>query len=280
MRILKKVLDFYIQSSIHVGLSVYSLVQMTNFMFHIANDKAIANFAFFGTIVGYNFVKYDSYARTHKVKMRVSLKLIILFSALSFLAVGFYFFQLQRITQIVSVGVLSLTLLYTLPFFPNRKNARNWAGVKIYIVSLCWVGVTLVLPILDAGIAITSDFYLKSMQRFILVFTLILIFEIIDLANDDPHLKTVPQQIGVRQTKNLGYILLMIFCVLELFNSNFNNNYFNSSIQFLSLKLIFAIAIVIALFLAFANEKRTKYYTSFWVESVPILWWICLLFFK
>jgi hypothetical protein len=31
--------------------------------------------------------------------------------------------------------------------------------------------------------------------------------------------------------------------------------------------------------LAFANEKRTKYYTSFWVESVPILWWILLLIF-
>ena len=270
MRVLKKILDFYIQSSIHVALSVYSLVQMTLFMFHIPDDKPIANFAFFGTVVGYNFVKYDSYARTNKVHIRRSLKLIILFSAFSFLAVGFYFFQLQRITQIVSVGVLSLTLLYTLPFFPNRENARNWAGVKIYIVSLCWVGVTLALPIVDAGISITSDFYLKSIQRFILVFVLILIFEIIDLANDDPHLQTVPQQIGVKRTKNLGYILLMIFCVLELFNSNFKNN----SIH---LALVIIIAVITTLFLAFANEKRSKYYTSFWAESVPILWWLCVL---
>jgi hypothetical protein len=241
-------------------------------MFNIPEDKPIANFAFFGTIVGYNFVKYDSFARTHKVKMRTSLKLIVLFSVLSFIAAGFYFFQLQRITQIVSVGVLSLTLLYTLPFFPNRKNARNWAGVKIYIVSLCWVGVTLVLPILDAGIAITSDFYLKSVQRFILFFVLILIFEIIDLANDDPHLKTVPQQIGVKRTKNLGYVLLMIFCVLELFNSSFKYN-------IVHLVLIIIIATITALFLAFANEKRSKYYTSFWAECIPIFWWVCVLCF-
>jgi hypothetical protein len=273
MKVFKNILRFYINSSIHVALSVYSLVQMTNFMFHIPMDKAMANFAFFGTVVGYNFVKYDSFARTHKIKMRYSLKLIVLFSVFSFLAVGFFFFQLQRITQIVSVGVLSLTLLYTLPFFPNRKNARNWAGVKIYIVSLCWVGVTLVLPILDAGIAITSDFYLKSVQRFILVFVLILIFEIIDLANDDPHLKTVPQQIGVKRTKNLGYFLLMIFCALEILNSNFKYN-----IEHLILVVI--IAIIIALFLAFANEKRTKYYTSFWVESIPILWWVLLFFIQ
>ncbi|HKO77053.1 MAG TPA: hypothetical protein VJU52_07550 [Flavobacterium sp.] len=272
MKILKSILQFYINSSIHVALSCFALVQMTNFMFKIPEDKPIANFAFFGTIVGYNFVKYDSFARTHKIKMRYSLKLIILFSVLSFLAVGFYFFQLQRITQIVSVGILSLTLLYTLPFFPNQKNARNWAGIKIYIVSSCWVGVTLVLPILDAGIAITSDFYLKSVQRFILFFVLILIFEIIDLANDDPHLKTVPQQIGVKRTKNLGYVLLMIFCVLELFNSNFKYN-------IVHLVLMIIIATITALFLAFANEKRSKYYTSFWVESIPIFWWVCVLFF-
>lgn len=274
MKVLKSILQFYINSSIHVALSCFALVRMTNFMFNIPEDKPIENFAFFGTIVGYNFVKYDNFARTHKIKMRFNLKLIVLFSAFSFLAVGFYFFQLQLITQIVSVVVLSLTLLYTLPFFPNRKNARNWAGVKIYIVSLCWVGVTLVLPILDAGIAITSDFYLKSVQRFILVFVLILIFEIIDLTNDDPHLKTVPQQIGVKKTKNLGYLLLIVFCALELLNSNVN-------FQFLPLQLllIFAIAILVALFLAFANEKRSKYYTSFWVESIPIFWWVCVLCF-
>ncbi|WP_269227971.1 hypothetical protein [Flavobacterium eburneipallidum] len=272
MKVLKKVFDFYIQSSIHVALSVYSLVQMTCFMFHIPEDKPIANFAFFGTIVGYNFVKYDSFARTNKVQFRTSLKLIILFSALSFLATGFYFFQLQRLTQMVSIGVLSLTLLYTLPFFPNRKNARNWAGVKIYIVSLCWVGVTLVLPIIDSGIAITSDFYLKSIQRFILVFVLILIFEILDLTHDDPHLKTVPQQIGVKRTKNLGYFLLLIFCALELLNSNFNSNITH-------LLLVIIIAIITSLFLAFANEKRSKYYTSFWAESVPILWWFMVFLF-
>lgn len=279
MRVLKKVFDFYIQSSIHVALSVYSLVQMTHFMFHIPDNKPIGYFAFFGTIVGYNFVKYETLTRIQKKQMQSKLKAIVILSFLSFLAVGFYFFQLQRITQIVSVAVFILTLLYTLPFFPNRKNARNWAGVKIYIVALCWVGVTVVLPIINAEIAITTDFYLKSIQRFILVFVLILIFEIIDLAKDDPHLQTVPQQIGVKKTKILGYVLLMIFCGLEFFNSNANANF---NFQFLpfQLVLIFAIAILIALFLFFVNDKKSKYYTSFWVESIPIIWWVLVVLAK
>jgi hypothetical protein len=268
MKIFKKALNFYIQSSIHVALSVYALVRMTEHMFQIPVNQAVAYFAFFGTIVGYNFVKYDNLVRTKKLQMRNSLKAIILFSLLSFFAVGYFFFQLERITQIVSVAFLVLTLLYTLPFFPNRRNARNWAGVKIYIVALCWVGVTLVLPILNAEIAINSDFYLKCIQRFILIFTLILIFEIIDLANDDPHLQTVPQQIGVKRTKILGLLLLIPFCFLEFLKINFDQKQ-------LIVNLI--LVCIIALFLLFANEKRSKYYTSFWVESIPIVWWLLLV---
>jgi hypothetical protein len=267
MSVLKKEFDFYIQSSIHVALSVYSLVQITYIMFPIPVDNSILFFTFFGTIVGYNFVKYETLIRTQKNQMQSKLKSVVLLSFLSFLAVGYYFFQMQRMAQIVSVAFFILTLLYTLPFFPNRRNARNWAGVKIYIVAFCWVGVTLVLPVLNAEIPISFDFYPKAMQRFILVFVLTLIFEIIDLKNDDPYLKTIPQQIGVKRTKILGYVLLLIFIVLEIFILHFQ-------IQPLIFEIVIAIAI--ALFLAFANEKRSKYYTSFWAESIPILWYLLL----
>lgn len=270
MRFFKLIFNFYINSSIHVALSCYSLVRMTQYMFHIPEGDAVANFVFFGTIVGYNFVKYDALARAKKIQMRKELKVIALFSFCSFILVGFYFFQLERVTQIVAIAFLSITLLYTLPFFPNKKNARNWAGVKIYIVALCWVGVTLGLPILDSEIPITPDFYLKCLQRFILIFVLVLIFEIIDLAYDDPHLKTVPQQIGVKRTKILGLLLLIPFYLLEFFKSNLDKD---------QLIVNFILVLMISLFLIFANEKRSKYYTSFCVESIPIVWWLLLLLF-
>lgn len=271
MKVFKAILDFYINGSIHVALSVYSLVRVTDCMFQIPTDDSMAFFAFFGTIVGYNFVKYDALARTKKLRMSNELKLIASLSFISVFATAYYFFQLQLVTQIVSVAFLSLTLLYTLPFFPNRKNARNWAGVKIYIVALCWVGVTLVLPILNAEIPITSDFYLKCVQRFILIFVLILIFEIIDLRNDDPHLKTVPQQIGVKRTKTLGFSLIGLLYMLQLLKIDFVLSQF-----FIYLILGF----VIGLFLIFVNENRSKYYSSFWVESVPVFWWILMLVFS
>jgi hypothetical protein len=253
-----------------VALSCYAMVRMTQYMFHISPEGATANFAFFGTIVGYNFVKYDALVRAKNIQMRNELKVIVLFSLCSVIVVAHYFFKLEQVTQIVAVIFLNITLLYTLSFFPNKKNARNWAGVKIYIVALCWVGVTLGLPILDAGVPITMDFYLKCMQRFMLIFVLVLIFEIIDMAKDDPHLKTVPQQIGVKRTKILGLLLLIPFYLLEFFKSNLDEN---------QLIVNMILVLMIALFLIFANEKRSKYYTSFWGESIPIVWWLLLLLF-
>ena len=271
MTIFKKIIDFYINSSIHVALSCYALVRMTSFLFNINTIEVSAFFTFFGTIVGYNFVKYDALARIQKLQMKTELKLIVALSFISLLATGFFFFQLEQVTKIIAIAFLILTMLYTLPFFPNRKNARNWSGVKIYIVSFCWVGVTLVLPLINAKIPIGADVIIVAIQRFILIFVLILIFEIIDLKIDDPNLKTVPQQIGVDQTKIVGSILLLAFILLGFFQTNF---------LFSTLFIRLGIAFTVLLFLLFAHEKKSKYYTSFWVESIPILWWVLLIIFQ
>ena len=273
MNFLKQLLAFYINSSIHVALSCFALVNITYLTVNITSDNSVACFAFFGTIVGYNFVKFDALARANKNKMRSQLKVIAAFSFASLLLVVFCFFKLRYVTKIIATIFLVLTILYTLPFFPNTKNARNWAGLKIYIVAICWVGVTVILPILNSEISFQNSFYIIALQRLVLIFTLILIFEIIDLKKDDPHLKTVPQQIGVKNTKLLGFVLLIIFCVLGLFNSNGN-------FQILELLLNFVIAIISTLFLYFSNENRSKYYTSFWVESVPVFWWSIYFFMK
>nr|WP_315223615.1 hypothetical protein [uncultured Flavobacterium sp.] len=268
MKLLKQIFDFYLNSSIHVALSCFALVQITFYFFHLQYNAAITFFVFFGTIVGYNFVKYDALVRVKKKPIGNPLKIIAFLSLISLFLVAYSFFQLKRITQIVSIVIFAITALYTLPFFPNKKNARNWAGVKIYIVALCWVGATLVLPYMDAEIPFTTHFFVKCFQRFVLVFVLILVFEIIDLANDDPHLKTVPQTIGVKRTKILGFSLLIPFWILGILTFTFHD---------LVINLIMVITLM--LFILFANPNRSKYYTSFWVESVPIFWWLMMVFF-
>jgi hypothetical protein len=77
-------------------------------------------------------------------------------------------------------------------------------------------------------------------------------------------MKTLPQRFGIFKTKLLGIVLLFPFVLLDFFKEKIEIS-------------TFAIAIITALFIGFTNLKRDKYYTSFWVESVPILWWLVLV---
>ncbi len=269
MLVFKKIFDFYIKSSIHVALSAYALVAMTLYFFAVSGHFEVKAFAFFGTIVGYNFVKYDALTRLNKITIKKELRLIMVLSLFSALASLYYFLKLELITQTFGILVFLLLLLYTLPFFPNKRNARNWKGIKIYIVSLCWVGVTVILPLINAKIGFTSDVLLLSIQRFLLIFVLVLIFEIVDINTDDPHLQTVPQQIGIEKTKLLGYVLLGVLLALEFL--------YHTKQDYIPLAFKTIVSGSIALFLYFANQNRSRYYASFWVESIPIFWWILLL---
>lgn len=270
MWVLKRLFDFYISGSIHVAVAVLSLVLMTNHMFAIPFDFNIAGFAFFGTIFGYNFIKYEYLFRNRK-PIRELVEAIAIFSGIALLASVYFFITLERNTQITSAVFFGLTFLYTVPIFSNTRNFRNLSGIKIYIVALCWAGVTVLLPLVNAGFSMNSDVFLKLGQRFLLVISLILIFEIIDLKKDDPSLMTVPQKIGVKRTKILGLALLVPLYFME---------FFKSSVDPTQLLINLALVLATALFTIFATPERSKYYTAFWVESIPVFWFGLVLIFS
>ncbi|RZJ74309.1 MAG: hypothetical protein EOO45_08935 [Flavobacterium sp.] len=267
MTLLKKLFTLYVHGSMHVATSVLALVLMTDHMFGLPVNGAVAIFVWSGTMFSYNFMKYDGLFRTKKTAGRL-VKTIIGLSSIALIASGISFLYLERASQLTAVIFFGLTALYTIPFFPNTKNLRNWSGIKIYIVALCWAGITLLLPIIDAGAVVSSDVYLKFVQRFLLVLVLILIFEIIDLAEDDPHLKTIPQQIGVRHTKWLNLCLLIPLFFLE---------FLRISIDYRQLAANFVMVAATAVFTLYAHPGRNKYYTLFWVESIPILWLVLVV---
>ena len=270
MKSVKSIFNFYIHASIHVSISVLALVLMTNHMFELPFDLPMAGFAFFGTLFGYNFIKYEVYFR-NKLPLRKQLNGVVILSIFSLLAAAYFFFKLKFSTQITAILFFGLTFLYTVPIFSTKKNMRNWTGIKIYIVAFCWAGVTTLLPLINFGIELYQDIFIKFCQRFLLVIVLILIFEIIDLKDDDPKLFTVPQRIGVAKTKWLGFLLLIPFYFLEFFKTEIDRN------QLITNVILVAIT---SSFLYFANEQRSRYYTTFWVESIPIFWLALLVGFN
>lgn len=253
MKFLQQVLNFYINTSIHVAIAVFSLVQITKLSLNISANSSLDWFIFFGTIVGYNVLKYADVFWTRIFTFKKNY-LIIMVSFFAFLGMIYFYFQLKSDIQIAFIKIGILVLIY--PFF------RKFALLKMIFVSFC-------LTLVTVFVLESKHDYLYALQRFLIVFCLLIPLEICDIKNDAKTIKTLPQVIGIRNLKFLGYLLLILVCVLS---------YFFLQLKF-NIVIAIAISIVIAIFIFFSENNQSKYYTSFWVESLPILWLMLLLIF-
>ena len=137
-------------------------------------------------------------------------------------------------------------------------------------MALVWAGVTVIVPLFDAGKeVVASAVVLQSVQRFLLICVLILPFDIRDMQFDAISLQTIPRKIGIEKTKKLGYVLLLFTLVLEFLISP------TSDFRTVFLAVFFLILLLVMR----AAKKQTKYYSSLWVEAVPIIWWLLLVIF-
>ncbi len=271
---LKQLFNFYINSSIHVALSVYALSWITLTKFGLNYDENVLYFNFYATITGYNFVKYFGIAKWHHRSLANWLKIIQVFSFSCFILMCYYAYALQFNVLIIIGGFGVVTFLYAIPFLPKKwymdtqQNLRDISGLKVYVIAFVWSGVTVALPLLNNNVNLNADAIITLLQNFILVIVLMLPFEIRDLGYDSLKLATIPQKIGVKRTKLLGLALLFVFYFSEFFKNEVITNYILTQ---------FVICIVLGLFLMFSNKKRNLFYASFWVEAVPVLWLLLLI---
>lgn len=254
MSILKRFFDSYLSCSIHVGFAVMALTCITEISLKIPPQAHLHLTIFFGTIVGYNILKNANIFKT-KLKWLVPNINFTIFNLIAFAIAAYHYLQLCFQAQLSFFGMGIIVLLY--PFL------RRYGLVKMFLVSFCVTVITVYIPSLSTA-NYNFDFFLVLSQRFLIVLSLLIPFEISDSTTDDPSLRTVPQQFGIPAAKIFGILLVIPFLMLEFFKCNASYT-----------TLIVAIATV--LFIYFSSIHKSKYYTSFWVESVPIFWWILLL---
>ena len=282
MKQLKILIDFFVESNIWVAISVVALLRITNIYFEIVSNGFLQVFVFTSVIFGYNFIKHFTtqyllgiklFMSNHSIsflfkcfnKLKNEKKIILIINTLSIIISFVFFFKLKSITQLLIVIPLLLSIFYTISF--GNKTLRNIEGLKIYVVGITWSIVTVLLPIKEFDLEFSEEVYLVFLQRFLFIIALILPFEIRDLSLDSMKLKTVPQKIGTQKTKIYGFVLLLLFFSLE---------YFKFKPLFLT---SLTVLIVTLLFLLYSNERQSKYYSSFFVEGIPIFWYILLMVF-
>ena len=271
MKTLKYFFSFYINSSIHVALAVTALSVITALYFELPLDKPILYYIFFGAVTGYNFVKYAGIAKLHHRSLAKSLKIIQIFSFLCFCAFVYFALRIELETLLFSGIFGLLTLLYALPVFSGSRNLRTVRGMKVHIISLVWAGVSVLCPIVEADFPADTDVLLEFTQRYLLVLMLLLPFEIRDLEHDRSQLGTIPHRIGVRKTRTLGILLLVLFVGVEI-------------IQEISTTASLVAALTTSVLSGFlilrSKENQSKFFASFWVEGVPMVWLIASFILK
>ena len=260
-----------------MALAVCAMVYITTVDFSIPVDWDFIGFIFFASISAYNFVKYFGIAKFHHRRLATWLKVIQVFSFLCFIGLVFFVFHLSWLTLGYVAFFGSITFFYAMPFFPKKllydsqHNLRSIGGLKVYIIAFVWSGVTVFLPLLNEQYPITYDVYIEGLERFLVVVALMLPFEIRDLQFDSIKLGTIPQQIGVKRTKILGTIILICF---------FFSGFLKDCLTVGMLVESFLVSLTLLFFIWFSNEDQNEYYSSFWVESIPIFWAVLMFVFQ
>ncbi len=268
MNLFKNILNFYVNSSIHVALAVYSLVRITELYFDLPYNENLDYFIFYATITGYNFIKYAGVAKFYHRSLTKSMRLIQIFSFLSFCLLVYYGSNLSTTVLIYFIPFAVLTLVYVVPFLGGfQKNLRRVSYLKIFLVAFVWSGVTTVIPLIVGEYQYEVNIILLFVQRMLFILVLILPFEIRDMKLDFKNLKTLPQKIGIEKTKKVGFVLLLFSLTIEfLITSSFA--YRNSYL---------VICFILLIFLMRSTQNQSKFYSSLWVELIPIFWWILIL---
>lgn len=253
-----------------MALAVVALAHLSSYISGIQTDKWVLIFIFFSALSAYNFIKFFSafWAPDFSLKL-TPITLLTGFGFLSSLVLLFVMplpvFWISLLGSLLVVG-------YAVPFRSNRFNWRSKKGWKQHLVVLSWLCLTVGIPLLSQP---QPNFILLiklSILQGTYIFVALLPFEIGDLSTDAPNLQTLPQRFGVPKTKILGLSLLVIVALFSCFTWGIMTPFGGST-----LLIFFSLGVL----LFKSHPKQSFYYSRFWVESLPLFWWVCfLVFFK
>lgn len=271
MTYVKRIFDFYLDASVHVALAIFSLLHITALTLNITLPSALYFFVFFGSISCYNFVKYGVEAEKYVLVATRYHKNIQFFSLGCLLVAVYHVFFLSERVLIGLIFLTGITGLYALPVLPKHKNFRSLSGLKILIVATVWAGTTVILPALSQIGAVSWNVKVETVQRFLVVLILLVPFEIRDLRYDRPELRTLPQRIGIKGTKLMGISWVLLF---------FGSTFLKTHLEVLNITANAVLSIVLVAVLLGTNGSRGKYFSSFWVEAIPLFWWMLVVIGK
>lgn len=183
-------------------------------------------FNIFCTLFAYNFPRYihvknnaqESYS-IREIWYREHLGFLRNISTVSFFGALLYMGHMSFSQYLILIFVAVISILYVAPY-QQLKSLRTIPYLKPFIITTCWVSLTLIIPYLfDTKLSLLTSALLFKMflSQFIIIFITAVLFDLRDVHADEKEgIKTIANQFSLRSVKVLCYLLLylrMLFCI-------------------------------------------------------------------
>lgn len=270
MQVLRRSFEFYVFGNIHVALAAYCLTKISFIQFEISN-QSLANFVFFSTILSYNMIRLFQLNEINSMMaiwIKANKRSLIALNSVALIVCVYYLLNFSLVEIKVLLPLLLATVFYVIPFKKKFSGLRNIPGLKLFLIAITWTGLTSYLPMFSADLNTSQQVLISGAQRFLFIIAITIPFDIRDAQFDLPELHTLPQVIGINNSKIIALIALALIVVADFWIPHENTNLLWIDVFIMSLSM---------LMIVFTGMKQSRFYTAFWIESLPILWYLLYL---
>jgi len=181
---------FFVYSNLFIAICAVLMVsQSYQLLLHIFPDRNVLAFVFFATICSYSFHWYlssDSAAGSSRsVWQQRNYYVHILFFIIGVAGSAIFFFILSKHWFWLLLSAVP-TFLYTAPKIPHKyfRILRKIALGKTIFLSMVWMYVTTILPVVVNDTIWRTDIWLFVISRFFLIYAICILFDRRDRKED------------------------------------------------------------------------------------------------
>jgi len=217
VKLLRKLIDLILYSSLWIALCAAAQVQLTHDLIGTSQRPDTYTWFVFATtiglyglhrLVGINIVRaYEHEGRFAVIKKYRSH--IIVYSVLGFIAAAVFFIMLPSATWLYLIIPVAISAAYVIPTTKSGRRLRDLPLVKIFLLASSWSLLTTTVPLLNIGFAEPTTITLIFLERFLFIIAITIPFDIRDMEVDSSTgLRTLPHVLGVSRSKVLAVLLL------------------------------------------------------------------------
>lgn len=217
-----KIINFLVYGNVLVAFSAGSLAFSFSDYNSLENPILYGFFLFFGTLFIYNIqrllrfkeISKNTSLRHYWIKKNKNTLFIMLFFS-GFGALLTLLFLRSNISALIILffaGVLSL--LYAFRFDTKKRTVRELPYLKIHLIAISWTLLAFAWPIINSSVGFEAKHIWYCVALYFYIVGITIPFDIRDLPFDSPAQKTIPQVVGVKRSKVIGVVMLVISGVI------------------------------------------------------------------